>query len=256
MRVFSFGGGVQSTAVLVLAAQGNVRYDHWVFSNVGEDSENPDTLTYIRDVARPFAERYGITIEEVRRPETLLSWTLRREKSIALPMYLTGGGPGNRECTRHFKIRLIATWLRQRGASRDNPAVLGLGISTDEFQRARSDSGFPSQTLEYPLLDRRISRADCLRLIADAGLPQPPKSACWFCPFHRVSDWRRMKHDNQDLFEQAVTLEKTLGDRRETMGRDRVYLTDRGRSLDLVVAGDQPTLDDALETCESGYCFT
>ena len=56
LRVVSWGGGVQSTALLVLAAQGKVDYQRFVFANVGEDSENPDTLRYIAEHSRPYAE--------------------------------------------------------------------------------------------------------------------------------------------------------------------------------------------------------
>ena len=42
MRTFSFGGGVQSTAVLVLQAQNKLPepYDVFLFANVGDDSEH------------------------------------------------------------------------------------------------------------------------------------------------------------------------------------------------------------------------
>lgn len=41
MRVFSYGGGVQSTAALVLAAQGKIDYPTFLFCNVGDDSNIP-----------------------------------------------------------------------------------------------------------------------------------------------------------------------------------------------------------------------
>lgn len=41
LRVFSFGGGVQSTAALVLAAQGEIDFTAFIFANVGADSEHP-----------------------------------------------------------------------------------------------------------------------------------------------------------------------------------------------------------------------
>ena len=66
-RLFSFGGGVQSTAVLVLASQGRVQYDAFVFANVGEDSEHPDTIAYLHQVAMPFAQRHNIELLELRR---------------------------------------------------------------------------------------------------------------------------------------------------------------------------------------------
>ena len=45
MKVISYGGGVQSTAMLVLANQGAIdSVDAALFSNVGDDSEHPATL--------------------------------------------------------------------------------------------------------------------------------------------------------------------------------------------------------------------
>ena len=66
-RYFSFGGGVQSTAVLVLAAQGRVQYDAFLFSNVGNDSENPATIAYVENVAKPFAAAHGIELVELQK---------------------------------------------------------------------------------------------------------------------------------------------------------------------------------------------
>lgn len=43
--IFSTGGGVQSTACLVLAAQGKIPYRTFVFANVGDKAESPATLT-------------------------------------------------------------------------------------------------------------------------------------------------------------------------------------------------------------------
>lgn len=63
MRIFSYGGGVQSTAVLCLAASGRVQYDYFVFANVGNDSENPATLEYIERYAKPFAEANGLNLD-------------------------------------------------------------------------------------------------------------------------------------------------------------------------------------------------
>ena len=52
LRVFSYGGGVQSTAALVLAAQGKIDFPTFLFANVGDDSEHPATLRYVREEMR------------------------------------------------------------------------------------------------------------------------------------------------------------------------------------------------------------
>lgn len=47
LTVFSYGGGVQSNAALVLAAQGKLDCKTFLFANVGDDSENPATFGQI-----------------------------------------------------------------------------------------------------------------------------------------------------------------------------------------------------------------
>lgn len=259
MRVFSFGGGVQSTAVLVLAAQGKVQYDAFVFANVGDDSENPATIAYLRDVARPYAETHGITIEEVsvnRRKqgrESLLQWQLRDERSVRLPVRLANGAIARRSCTSEFKVFPIARWTKAQGATAENPATLGLGISTDEYQRMKT-SRVEWQENEYPLIDLRMSRADCLKLVAEARLPQPPKSSCWFCPFKSMNQWRDQRREQPDLFEKSVALEKTLNATRDRIGKDHVWLSGALRPLEQAV-GLQAKMDfDQDDNCDGGYC--
>jgi len=266
MRTFSFGGGVQSTAVLVLQAENRLPepYDVFLFANVGDDSEHPETIDYFHNVHKPYAEKHGIRLEEIRKVRrdgtspTLLEHTINDKKSIRIPMYLSGGGPGRRSCTADYKIHVVRKWQRQNGSSRENPAVCGLGISVDEIQRARTESGFPDQTLEYPLIDMGLRRTDCHNIIKKGGLPPAPRSSCWFCPFHNKEEWRRLKRNHPDLFEKTVQLEKLLGDRREELGKDRSHMTRFNKPLDQVI-DDQLTLDgfdDGPDSCDSGSCFT
>lgn len=67
LRSVSYGGGVQSTALLVLAAQGRIDYPLFLFANVGADSEHPASLRYVREVAMPYAEAHGIELVELCR---------------------------------------------------------------------------------------------------------------------------------------------------------------------------------------------
>lgn len=66
LRVFSYGGGVQSTAALVLPARAQIDYPTFLFCNTGEDSEHPATLAYIHEVAMPYAKEHGIDLIELQ----------------------------------------------------------------------------------------------------------------------------------------------------------------------------------------------
>lgn len=261
LRYFSYGGGVQSTAALVLAAQGKIDFKTFLFSNVGDDSEHPATLRYVNEVAKPYAAQNGIELVEIRKTphgeeRTLYSVLTRAgSRSINIPMRMNNtGAPGTRSCTSDFKIRRIAAHQKKLGATKENPAVTGLGISLDEFQRARTDSGIAWQILEYPLLDLRLARQDCVNIIERASLPVPPKSSCYFCPFHSLTEWRRLKEHEPELFEKSVALEKLINDRRRSLGRDPMWLTRALQPLDLAVAGTQHELDFD-DACESGFCM-
>lgn len=256
MIAFSFGGGVQSMACLVLAARGRLDCKVFLFANVGTDSENPDTLDYVNNYSIPFARDHGIEFHELRRStkkypdETLYQRLIREERSIRIPVRQSGNGaPGTRWCTEHFKIAVIRKWL-----GTGNHTVL-LGISLDEMHRARTHSGFDNITNEYPLIDRRLNRRACAKIISDEGLPVPPKSSCWFCPLHSTSQWQEMKRARPALFDSACELEKKLNDKRTRLKRDPVFMSQKQLPLGQVI-GDQPLLFEEFENCDSGHCFT
>lgn len=266
LRVFAHGGGVQSTAALVLSAQGRIDFPVHLFANVGDDSENPATLEYVRIVSVPYAEAHGVELVEIRKlryghPETLVEKMTRNgSRSIGIPVRASNGAPSRRQCTYNFKLEVIWKWEREHGATASAPAVCGIGFSTDEIERADNKQTVPYQVKVFPLLDLGLRRSDCYRVIADAGLPPPPKSACWFCPFHRPQVWAEMRRDDPELFEKSADLEDLLNERRDTLGKDRVYLTRFGRPLREAIGAAQDTLpifDTGYdgESCDEGVCF-
>lgn len=266
LHTMSYGGGVQSTALLVLMAQGRITPRIALFCNVGDDSEHPASLRYVREIAVPFAEAHGIELhilDRVKRDGTVetLYGRLTKEgsRSIPIPVKMSRTGmPGTRSCTADFKIRVISKWLKAHGASKENPALVALGISLDEMHRARTNSLEPCQRLDYPLLRLRLDRADCVALIRAAKLPIPGKSSCYFCPFHSNHTWQRMREEETPLFDKSVALESLINTRRDLLGRDRVYFHNRLRPLRLATTANRQgrLFDDVEGGCESGYCLT
>lgn len=269
LRTFSYGGGVQSTAALVLAAQGKIDFPTFLFSNVGDDSEMPATVEYVREVAIPFGAQHGIEVIELHKrkrdgspaPTLYERLTVEGSRSLPIPVRMSRtGAPGTRSCTADHKIRVIARWLREHGATPATPATVGIGISTDEIQRAKPgrDPLSKLQIRTYPLLDLGLDRQDCDQLIRAAGLAVPGKSACYFCPFHKRDEWRRMKRDEPELWAKSVALERLLNDRRATLGKDPVWFSGALVPLDEAISPDGDQLGFNLEgsDCESGYCMT
>src|SRR5262245_2352683 len=99
MKVISYGGGWQSNALLVLAAQGLIDYRFFVFCNVGADSENPKTIAYVNEIAKPYALKHGLTFIELQKtrrdgtPDTLYQRLTRPgSRSIGIPVRMSGSG--------------------------------------------------------------------------------------------------------------------------------------------------------------------
>jgi hypothetical protein len=272
LRVISYGGGVQSTALLVLAAQQRIDFGVFLFANVGEDSEDPATLSYVERYAKPYAAMHGIQLVELRRTrrdgsvETLHGRLTRPgSRSLPIPVRMSNGKPGTRSCTADFKTRVIGRWLKAHGASAAGPATVGIGISLDEIVRVNNRRAEVYERPVYPLLDHAppLRRLDCQRVIAAAGLPVPGKSACWFCPFHRPSTWAEMRRDRPNLFARACGLEELLNARRAALGKDPVWLTRFNRPLEAAISQAQDMLpgfaepaDDTDSLCDNGVCFT
>jgi hypothetical protein len=278
VRVISFGGGVQSTALLVLAAQHRIDFGVFLFANVGDDSEDPATLAYVDRYAKPYAAAHGIQLIELRKHrrdgtvETLYGRLTREgSKSVPIPVRMSNGAPGTRSCTADFKIRVVGRWLRAHGASAANPATVGIGISLDEVWRVNNRRAAAYERPVYPLLDHDppLRRSDCQRIIAAAGLPVPPKSACWFCPMRRPSAFAEMRRDRPALFTRACELEDLLNGRRTGLGKDPVWLTRFNRPLAEAIGTAQdtlPGLDTGTDAADAdadgqdyecgGVCFT
>lgn len=268
LRSFSFGGGVQSMGSMVLAAQGRIDFRTFLFCNVGDDSEKPKTLRYVEEYARPFAADHGlelVTLERVMvrtgEVRTLYSEITRPgSRAHKIPLRLSNGKPGSRSCTADYKINVIARELKRRGATPENPAVVGIGISLDEIIRANPDRHEPHERIEYPLLDLGLRRDDCERIIRDAGLPVPPKSACWFCPLHKINGWHDQRRGEPELFEKACQLEEFINERQALHGQKPVYMTKRLMPLRQAVPEGVDMLpifdDDSDGECDSGWCWT
>lgn len=272
IRAISFGGGQQSTAMLVLAAQGRIDFRTFLFANVGDDTEDPRTLEYFHEYVIPYANQHGLDMVELRRimkrtgeERTLYQQVVRTSRTIDIPMRMDNGAPGNRNCTKEYKLNVIGRWLRDHGATADNPAIVGVGISLDEVHRATNRRNSPIEETVYPLLHLGLRRTDCQRIIRDAGLPVPPKSACWFCPMKRPADWHNLRRERPDLFTRACQLEQTLIERRATLTdrngnpKDPVYLTRFAKPLAEAIPDGVdllPMFDEADGACDNSSCFT
>lgn len=172
-RVLSFGGGVDSSAILLIHLfHKSLGIDRVVFSDTG--AEFPETYENV-EYFRKLCAEHGLPFDVVKKTgETITEWCLR----LGVVPVMAGG---SHVCSKKFKGDVIAKWARDNNITW--PVYL-IGIEANEgyrcsrFTAPKSDSA----EYEYPLVEMGLNREDCERIIADHGITVR-KSSCMFCPF-------------------------------------------------------------------------
>jgi hypothetical protein len=195
----------------------------------GEITPMPDCAIFADTQSEPKAVYEWLDWLEPRLPfpvHRVTAGSLRNEIMGAMnganrmdarpPFFTKSGGMLNRQCTQDFKIRpiqrecrrLIGLVPRQRWPLR---VVIEqwIGISLDEEQRCRA-SRILAINHRWPLIELRMTRADCLQWMRGRGFPMPAKSACTFCPYHDDVMWRDMKLNDPESFADAIAVDEAI----------------------------------------------
>lgn len=209
--VLSLGGGVQSTAMLLLSIHGELeRPDLAIFADTQDESRATyDHMTWLREKAATA----GIPLETVTRGRLSDAVLHKSQRKIAIPTFGSRGGMMPRQCTREFKVDVISRRLREL----KRPVELWIGISLDEVHRMK-ESGKRWMKNRWPLIEKRMTRWDCLRWLAANKYAQPPKSACIFCPYHSNEYWRGLREQPEE-WEKAKAIDGELNKRGEYLHR-------------------------------------
>lgn len=205
MIAISLGWGVQSFTLAAMSALGELDP---VDVAIHADTTHESKLTY-EFAARwtPWLEERGVRVVTVSDPEQSANVTTFKTDIPAFTVDNSdNSGMLRRQCTHRWKINPMRKWLQdnRNGATVEQ----WLGISLDEFQRMK-DSDRKYIQHRWPLIERRMTRLDCMTWLDRHGIEIPPKSACTFCPFHSTAEWRRVKNTPED-WEKAVAVDEAI----------------------------------------------
>lgn len=221
IHIISLGAGVQSSTMSLMAACGEITPMPKCAIFADTQAEPKSVYTWLDwlekqlpfPVYRVTAGSLETTVTQVKpRKDGNGGWTKSN-----LPCYtLTPDGQEGhmpRGCTYDFKMLPLLKKQREIGGIKRNQKTIGvvswIGISLDEAHRMK-DSRFPWCLNRYPLVDASVNRRKCLEWMRDKGFPEPPRSACVFCPYHSDREWRRLKNDDAQAFTRAVEFELRL----------------------------------------------
>jgi len=183
----SFGGGVNSTALMLLLLDQEVEFEP-VFVDTGcEWPETYQFLEYLKIGGYKFTWLKPVVGGTTSLYDYLLKYRI-------LPSIFV------RCCTSKFKTEPFYKYV-------ENPSIVYIGYDYGERKRRylKNKKGI---VYKMPLITQRLTRRGCVNIIKEHGLRVPPKSGCWFCPFQDVKGFKRLRNLHPELYQKAIELEE------------------------------------------------
>lgn len=274
----SCGGGVQSGTMVEMVAEKELPPpDIIIFADTGDE---PDYVYKHIDYLRNRLAGVNVELVTVSAGNIVKNILENANRFAAIPVYSVQGNHVSmlrRQCTREFKIIPIEKFARQemlwRGLATKTKAGIRInkgitataliGISLDEVQRAKK-SRSKWITNKYPLLEKRMSRNDCINWLVKNNLPIPGKSSCRICPYHNDAFWRTMKDKSPNDWKHVTDFDSGLRNsntRFAATAKGELFLHKKCIPLADVdfrteeERGQLRLFDDSETVCDGGYCF-
>lgn len=224
--VFSFGGGVQSSAIYLMLIHEPKR----LFEIM---NELPNKV-YFADTGAELKSTYAclehmLTLQSsLFQIETVNNGSILEgifadtgNPKVSYPFFIKNGqtgkvGMSRRMCTSEYKIKAVQKATRKAfnltGLKlRDKCVSMWLGISIDEIERVKDS---PDRWVQhrYPLIELGMSRQDCIDYCGQYDWT-PVKSRCYFCPYQSDTSWAELKRDSPEEFELACKEDERIRNR-------------------------------------------
>lgn len=237
MKILSFGAGVQTTALVIMAASGDLGFPIDVVVFADTKGEKPETYWYMENYTLPLLKKAGIrfawlTNQSKYDGESLYDYSFRHRFLPGMP---------TRQCSDHFKARVIARAYPK--------AEKLIGFNTDELRRTENPVHSGAR---FPLVELGMSGNDCVSVIQSFGWPIPTKSSCFFCPFQRPFEWNWLKSRHPELFHKALDLEEAVYSKHPQ--KRHQYGLFGGKPLWKFAQGIQQEFELQENSCWSGAC--
>lgn len=241
-----FSCGATSAVAAKLALAENAQREsplepHVVYIDTG--SEHPDNRRFLRDVEA----WVGPPVEIIRSAEYADTWDVWiRTRWL--------NGPRGARCTTELKK------IPRRAYSRHDDVQV-FGYDTAEMGRvARFRKENPEVNLSVPLIDRGLSKPDCLAMIERAGIALPAmyrlgfsNANCIGCVKGKMGYWNKIRREFPGTFARMARLEREIGHAlcKTEEGEDRAAVPVFLDELDPLAGRDDEVLGECSLLCAS-----
>ena len=209
--IVAFGGGVDSTAMVLGLIEKNKPIDLILFADTG--AERPSTYEHIQKFSEWLKNKGYPEITVVKRVTESGEYETLEEECIrakALPSIAYG----YKRCSQKHKIAPQDKYLNNWQFTIDcwksgDKAIKYIGYDANEQHRADNAAKREDKKYDYiyPLIEWQWDREECLDIIAKYGF-KVSKSACFFCPSSRPKEIVDLYEQYPDLLNRALTIEE------------------------------------------------
>ncbi len=244
IKVLNYGGGRQTFAMCLLISQGKIeRPDRVLIADTGREAQS--TWDFMNQYTRPLLKTVGLEVEVA--PHSLATVDLFSKKGEFLLPLFTATGAFTSYCSGEWKARVMDRYWASQGV---RTSERWIGFAADEGGRIKTaDTPYERR---YPLIELMLTKRDCIDLITSNGFPLPPKSACYMCPYRDNAEWRLIRDNYPEQFEDACRIDEEMRDEDELHA---VYIHQSRKPLreaDL----DAPDRREPSRQCGLGFCMT
>ena len=206
--VWSCGGGVESTIIAVLIANGTLpKPDYAIMVDCGWEKES--TWEYVNNVIKPRLEEVGVFLRILNTNDYSSNSIFDSHGTLLIPAFESKNGTVSKyrtHCNNGWKGTVVRRWMREEGLSYVESWI---GVADNERQRRRN-APKAWNPYRYPLVELGITREEGVWLIGRNGWPMPRRTSCYICPMQHDRDWAKMKKKGKLDFERAVEVEQYI----------------------------------------------
>jgi hypothetical protein len=207
--VVAYGAGTNSTAMLVGMWERGECPDLIVFADTG--GERPETYAYVETFSAWLVAHGLPPITVVRYKPGTGDRTLE-EECLRIGV-LPSAARGLKSCSDKWKIRPSDNYVKEWRPAVEAWASGGkvtrlIGYDADEPHRAGLRHVDDRYIKRFPLIEWDWGRDECVAAIERAGLAQPGKSSCFFCPNMSDGEIIDLSKEHPDLFARAGQIEE------------------------------------------------
>lgn len=204
--IVAFGGGLNSTAMLIGMFRLGLKPDLILFADTG--GELPETYEHTRKLSAWLVSHNLPEIVWVSKTYAGQQTTLEKDciRNETLPSIAFGFKSCSLKYKREPQDKYCNHWPPAKETwARGQKCIKIIGYDAGEERRAGmvEDAKY---IYWYPLLEWRLRRDQCALICKSEGF-DPPKSACFFCPNAKKSEILQLQQKHPELLCRALRME-------------------------------------------------